>query len=484
MAFGLARAGAAMAKSQHTAPHKPDHSDSQAPAAGGSHASKWDAQGNAERGDEVGKARRLIRRAGIWHYRRRVPLLFSDVDPRTHVEVSLDTRDLDRAEAIKPQIEKAVEQRWLALKQGRGGEAEDRYQGAVDLARLEGFQYRSAREIADGPFAEILRRIERLEEIGLLDETARAALLGGREAPQLTVTAGWAQYLELTRDRQRKYSPDQLRRWKAPRQKAVNNLLAVIGDKPLKDVRRSDALAFRAWWVDRAQDENLTPQSANKDIGHLAQIFRVLTDALELGIGAPFEGLRLEDDKAGQRATFATDWIVGNLLKEGALEGLNGEARAILHIMVETGLRPSEICGLQPDDILLGSNVPHVKVVGGPGRRRLKTPYSQRDMPLIGVSLEAMRAHPKGFPRYWDRSSTLSATVNKFMTENKLLPSERHSLYSLRHSFQDRLTAADAPDRIAADLMGHKFARPRYGEGPTLEHKRDWLLKIAVSVSS
>jgi integrase len=430
----------------------------------------------------VGKARRLIRRAGIWHYRRRVPLLFADVDPRSHVEVSLDTRDLDRAEALKAQIEKAVEQRWLALKQGSGGEAEDRYQGAVELARLEGFQYRPAREIAQGSFAEILQRIDRLEQIGLLDETARTALLGGRTAPQLTVTAGWQQYLELTRDRQRKYSPDQLRRWKAPRQKAVNNLVSVVGDKPLKDVRRSDALALRAWWVDRVQDENLTAQSANKDIGHLAQIFRVLTDALELGIGAPFEGLRLEDEKAGQRATFTTQWIVGTLLADGALSRLNGEARAILQIMVETGLRPSEICGLQPDDILLGANVPHVKIVGGPGRRRLKTPYSQRDMPLIGISLEAMRAHPRGFPRYWDRSSTLSATVNKFMTENQLLPSERHSLYSLRHSFQDRLTAADAPDRIAADLMGHKFNRPLYGEGGTLEHKRDWLLKIAVSV--
>jgi hypothetical protein len=37
------------------------------------------------------------------------------------------------------------------------------------------------------------------------------------------------------------------------------------------------------------------------------------------------------------------------------------------------------------------------------------------------------------------------------------------------------------PDRLQADLMGHKFNRPRYGEGPTLAHKLEWLLKLAVT---
>lgn len=58
--------------------------------------------------------------------------------------------------------------------------------------------------------------------------------------------------------------------------------------------------------------------------------------------------------------------------------------------------------------------------------------------------------------------------VNKYLRENELLPTERYSLYSFRHSFQDRLTAAEAPDRIKADLMGHKHAREKYGKGPDL----------------
>jgi hypothetical protein len=36
----------------------------------------------------------------------------------------------------------------------------------------------------------------------------------------------------------------------------------------------------------------------------------------------------------------------------------------------------------------------------------------------------------------------------------------------------------NTPDRIQADLMGHKFGRPRYGDGATLAHKLEWMQKI------
>jgi hypothetical protein len=61
-----------------------------------------------------------------------------------------------------------------------------------------------------------------------------------------------------------------------------------------------------------------------------------------------------------------------------------------------------------------------------------------------------------------------------------MLPSENHTAYSLRHSFQDRLTAVDASDRVQADLMGHKFNRETYGKGASLEKKFEWLQKICL----
>ena len=43
----------------------------------------------------------------------------------------------------------------------------------------------------------------------------------------------------------------------------------------------------------------------------------------------------------------------------------------------------------------------------------------RRVIPLAGVSLEAFRECPEGFPRYAD-NPTLSATVNNYLRENGL----------------------------------------------------------------
>lgn len=49
------------------------------------------------------------------------------------------------------------------------------------------------------------------------------------------------------------------------------------------------------------------------------------------------------------------------------------------------------------------------------------------------------------------------------------MQSTEHSMYGLRHSFEDRLLAAGVDERIRAGLMGHKLQRERYGAGAPLE---------------
>lgn len=445
----------------------------------------------AEGGEGPGRVpRHLINRFGIWHYYRRVPARFADVDPRTFVTISLETRDLHRAEKLKGPVEKELEAYWVALKKGGSVDARERYVGAIEQARLEGFEYRAIPDLARGDTDTLIARIRRLEEIIAdrsskepLDESEKQsldALLGGASRPELTFSTALDQFYDFTRDRVRRKSVDQLRRWKAPRLKAINNLIAVVGDKPVAGITRTDALALRRFWVERVVEEGYTPNSANKDFGHLAQIFDVLDEALQLGLGKPFATLRLADDQKNRRPALTIDQLRELVLEPSRLAGLNGEARGVLHAMVETGMRPIEICGLEAEDIRLDAEVPHVQIAAKP-HRSLKTPYSARVIPLVGISLRAFHAFPEGFPRYRDRSSTLSAAVNSFLTENNLLPTDDHSLYSIRHTFKDRLIASDMQDRIQDELMGHKSPRPTYGEGPTLAHKRDWLLKLAIS---
>ena len=128
---------------------------------------------------------------------------------------------------------------------------------------------------------------------------------------------------------------------------------------------------------------------------------------------------------------------------------------------------------LTANTIRLDHNVPHISIE--PEGRQVKSKYARRMIPLLGVSLEALRAFPEGFPRYRESSASLSATVNKFMRENGLMESDNHTLYSLRHSFEDRMLAAGIDDRIRRDLFGHRLTRERYGDGASLEQKQQML---------
>jgi integrase len=60
-----------------------------------------------------------------------------------------------------------------------------------------------------------------------------------------------------------------------------------------------------------------------------------------------------------------------------------------------------------------------------------------------------------------------------------LRPTEEHTVYSLRHSFKDRLIAAEAQDSLIDSLMGHDTYKPKYGKGPSLVLKLKYLQRIA-----
>lgn len=98
-------------------------------------------------------------------------------------------------------------------------------------------------------------------------------------------------------------------------------------------------------------------------------------------------------------------------------------------------------------------------------------------MPIFR-GMRTFRACPDGFPRYADNPS-LSATVNKYLRENGLLESPKHSMYSLRHAFEDRMLAAGVDDRIRRDLFGHSLDRERYGKGASLEQMHEIVQRLA-----
>lgn len=316
--------------------------------------------------------------------------------------------------------------------------------------------------------------------VTLLDARERAlanrkiAVSGGdplqdkREAAKetrFTLSQVLEEYWVLAADRALGKSDDQIRRWKNPRKKAFKNLIDVVGDVALDALGPNSFLDFRGWWWDKITDEELTPNSANKDFTHIGSTFRLVCKAKRIPVPQGMDGLNFSEGDKGIRPPFSEAWIRDKILAPGALEGLNKEARCILLGMVNTGYRPSEGQSLKAEHIHLDGPYPHITIE--PDGRTLKTATSRRTIPLAGVSLAAFKECPEGFPRYFG-SASLSATINKFLRENGLMESPQHSLYGLRHSFEDRLLERDVDERIRRDLLGHALGRERYGAGASL----------------
>ena len=178
----------------------------------------------------------------------------------------------------------------------------------------------------------------------------------------------------------------------------------------------------------------------------------------------------------------ALDEVAGKSPEQKVFEGLNPSAILIVYALIETGCRPSEIMNILPENIVLDHEVPHIRI-RRQNNRQLKTQSSVRDIPLIGVSLEAMRLAPQGFPRYHDKGNLLSVSLLKAFRTRNLFPTKLHRIYSFRHSFEKRMLEAGLDYDLRCLLMGHKNTRLQYGDGGSLSYRRNQLRKICHPIS-
>lgn len=410
--------------------------------------------------------------------RRRVPSRYKSIETRQFVWISLHTDSETIARQKVPVAWLNLTEAWEARLAGDTADAEKRFEAAKELAAVRGYQYLEANKVAHLKRSELLERVEDARDnSGKVDTLEATATLGGANKPEITITKALEIFWSLAADRIIGKSDDQMRRWRNPRKKAIRNLVSVIGDKALAEITGDNMLDFRQWWLDQMELRNLTPNSANKDLIHLSNIFKTVNKMKRLGLDLPMSDLSFKEGEARQRPPFSKDWISTKLIANGALDGLNTEARCIVLGMINTGYRPSEGANLLQEQIRLEGDVPHISIE--PIDRQLKSAYARRIIPLAGVSLEAFKECPNGFPRYRDNPG-LSDAVNKFLRKNGLMETDQHSLYSLRHAFEDRMLAAGVDDRIRRDLFGHRLNRERYGTGATLKHLHKVVQSIAI----
>ncbi|MEM7518554.1 MAG: DUF6538 domain-containing protein, partial [Planctomycetota bacterium] len=382
-----------------------------------------------------------------WHYVRRVPKHVADWDARGTIQLSLKTASLEVARIKRDEIEKADDLYWSGVSDGLAAEsAEETYRAAKSRALALGFQYLTASQIATTlSIEDVIARIDAAQ--GTAGQEA-PAVLGAHEEPTLTVREAMEFYFDtMAADECRGMSAYQLKSWKKVKRAAAESFVSSVGNKPLLEITRADAQKHYEYWRDRiagkAGGKPISPDTARRNFGNMRKLFRSYANWLALDVKKPFDGLSFRLRKSDQREVppFDVRWIERMFLGPGALDHLNREARLIFLILIETGCRPSEVCKLMPQNIQFDHPVPHL-AIRFRSDRLVKTEASVREIPLLGVSLEAMKRASSGFPRYRDKETNLSATLIKGLRRRNLLPTTQHTVYSMRHAFEKRMQEA------------------------------------------
>lgn len=442
-----------------------------------------------------------------YYYQRRVPGRFKHLDPRDRPRVSLKTANIELARARRDLLEEADDQWWytLAARAAEAGErgnisqaernaARSRYDAAVTRAMAYGFAYKTAEDIAaTDSNRELLDRIAVLEAQLNQNKTDgprerdAVAMLGGAGKPDHSIPISEALELffeKIGYDDQFNKSKAQVRSWRKVKQTSVDYFVTQMGDMNVGEITRDVAIAYQDWWKERmdpeASDKPVTPNTANRHIGNVKSLLqRYYEHVGVIDYENPFRKMYFSGNNVTKkkRLPFEDEWVRTKILIPGLFDGLNDELRSMIFVLIETGARLSEVCGLKKDDIRLDHDVPHIHI-RPEQNRELKNPGTARDIPLVGVAHLALQATPEGFPRYYDKSTLVSANLMKAFKQRKLLPTDQHKIYSFRHAFEDRMLHAELDWGLRLALMGHNNTRPEYGSGGTLEFRRDQLMKI------
>lgn len=424
-------------------------------------------------------------RGGVYHYYRRVPGNMSPFDSRGTIRFSLKTKDVHEARAKRDSLVEADDRYWSSLVMDNDAKAEARYNAAVARAKALNIEYITSDKLLELSTQEIVDRVNLALPGKTIDQPRVEAVMGAAPKPKIKISEAFKIYFdELCQHEKHTMSAKQYKSWKKVKLRARNNCIKIIGDVAISDVTRGQAKEIYNFWNDRIINEGISPSTANRDLGNIRKLYKEYHEYIgDEDRTNPFRKLSFTNRVINKPPSFSVDWITSKLLAPHAFRNLNRQATLIFYCLIETGCRPSEICNIRGECIHLDGQFPYIElkeqtVSSELGARKLKTISSVRQIPLIGCSLEAFKLSPDGFSQYYDKEDNFSATMMGALRSNKLLESDKHIVYSIRHAFKTRCVNAGIDFELREYLMGHEIDLPDYGDIGSMEWKHSQLKKI------
>ena len=259
-----------------------------------------------------------------------------------------------------------------------------------------------------------------------------------------------------------------------------------IGNKTIASFTSSDAAQFRDWCIRKG----MTINTVKRVFGSVRAIINLVMRECGIEGSNAFSGTFMPDrgDASTRRPIPAEKLRV----IQNACQTNDDEPRWLVALISDTGMRLSEAAGLAREDIVLDAEIPHVIIRPHPWRR-LKTKGSERELPLVGVSLwaaeravEASQHSPYLFPRYCNdqvcKANSASAALNKWL---KQTIGDSYVIHSFRHSMRDRLRAVSCPSEMINQIGGwsKRSVGEGYGDGYSLMQRSFFLTQINTSLN-
>jgi integrase len=243
-------------------------------------------------------------------------------------------------------------------------------------------------------------------------------------------------------------------RFKQAQEGHWNKVIHLVGDIALEQLTREHARRYRE---DRL-NKGVKQPSVQREINTIKAIINSAIKELELEMKNPFEGLVVSAPSAAHEATRRLPYSKEELktLLACSVQIDDAPRRAVI-LLALTGARLAEIVGLRRCDVNLNEGWIHI--TGHPSRS-LKTPSSDRKVPLLPLALEAAKKQleehdsPYLFPTFCNdktvKADSASSRLNKWAT--KIVPNR--SMHCLRHTMRDLLREVGCPDSIAKQIGG------------------------------
>jgi integrase len=246
----------------------------------------------------------------------------------------------------------------------------------------------------------------------------------------------------------------------------------------------SDTASYRDYLLKKG----LTTNSVKRNFSTIRSIINLCIQEHGLDCKNAFSRVYLPDlDDSKKRKPIPIENI--RQIQQDCREA-DDEARWLVALISDTGMRLSEAAGLHIDDIKLDEEVPHIDLKPH-AWRSLKTKGSQRQIPLVGASLWAAQRiketntdSPYAFPKYTSATGTnansASAAINKWL---KPRVPDGCVIHSFRHSLRDRLRSVQCPSDMIDQIGGWATAGvgQAYGEGFELINTAIWLKMLVLN---